>query len=291
MQRPISLTQRDIDLICFLWRVAGAVTQHLRRRYFPGTSRTTVHGRLGRLARSKYLVSQPLPTRTGRGAGEYWWMVGPAALPLLQHYVALTEAEKRQVRHHCPPTHWRHEIDLKDVLISIELACQRSAGLVTLEDTWTERALRRRALKVSDPFSGEVTEVTPDAAVLLHSRAGRSHRLAIELDRGSQMSMQRQLPKLRAQIERGETTLYVAPDDARLSQLSRWAVHAAKQLDVEPSSLWLSTLDRLTEESVLTHAVWRTAMGEPRALIQLLLPNPTKTAHQSQSADGDLTLQ
>jgi hypothetical protein len=271
----MTLTQRDIEIICFVYRMDGCVTETLRERFWPSSVRTTVHARLARLVEAKYMTTLRLPPITNRGSGPSWYTIGSASLPLLTQTLGLSPTERKQLRHATLPTAFRHEVDSRTARLRLELAIER-AGVVTLEEWQTERALRRQAIRVHDALSRDVLELTPDGALTLATADGRICHLLYELDRGTLVSSQRMVPRLRAHLQYSEAraVLIVVPDAVRAAQVSRWAMQAARQLDVSPDLFWLAEFDQITAETALTHPIW-TIVGRGRAaLLSALLPTP-----------------
>lgn len=66
--------------------------------------------------------------------------------------------------------------------------------------------------------------------------------------------------------------LFVVPSPARAAQMSRWATQATRQLDADPTSLWIAEGQQLNPRSVLTAPIWRSVSGARHALIDRLLP-------------------
>jgi hypothetical protein len=291
MQKPFRPTLRDIRVVLFTYAVEGCTTSHIRQRFWGGTSRTTVHHRLSRLIQRKYLISQRLPPTSNQGSGERWITTGPAALPLLREHLQLTPQEVRQMKRPFQLQHWQHDVQARTVQVLVELAVEQAA-LVMLDQWWSERALRRQVLKVADQIGQETVELTADGSFMLTMEGGRSHRYWLEVDRGTLSSVRLQ-PKLRAYLQSPQigTVLFVVPSASRMNQISRWTRLAAQQVEADPSLLWLARADQLSSQNILTRPIWQSATGEHHALVELLLSNPTKTIHQPQSTEGDLTLQ
>lgn len=267
------LTNRDLQIILFVHRLEGCVTDHVRQRFFPATARTTVHLRLSPLIANSYLVSKRLPPEERGGSGSAWLTVGPAAMLLLDHYFALSASEKKQLRHNFIMPHWQHEVELRTVRVHLELAVERS-GVVVLDDWVTERVLRQRDANAVDPITKHTVHLTPDGLFNLVFGNRPGHRFFVELDRGTAASRQRYLPKLRAYLQRSDssTVLFVAPDAARVTQLSRWIQHAAYQLDTDPTVFLLTTRGQLSPKSILAAPIWQTVDQDSLALVDRLVP-------------------
>lgn len=289
----MTLTERDIQLIGFCWRMDGVATEHVKLRFWPDSSRTTAHSRLSQLVAAKYLRALRLPPTNNRGSGQTWYVVGSASLPLLTQVLGLTAAERKQLRHATLPAAWRHEIDLRTARLQFELAIDRS-GIVTLEEWETERSLRKQITRVNDAFSHDCIELTPDGSFTLVTADGRPYRFYLELDRGTLVSAQRFIPRLRAHLQHAEphAVLVVVPTVARGAQVSRWAMQAARQLDVSASLFWLTTLPQVTADRVLTHPIWSVVGEGQSALISALVaPQSDHPIYQKALPHDDVTLQ
>ncbi len=271
----MTLTQRDIEIVCFVYKMDGVTIDNLRERFWPSSVRTTAHARLARLVEARHLTMLRLPPMANRGSGPGWYTIGPASLPLLTQTLGLTPIERRQIRHATLPVAVHHEVASRMARLRLELAVERT-GIVSLEEWQTERTLRRQVIRVHDALSREVLELTPDGAFTLATADGRTHRLLFELDRGTLVSSQRMVPRLRAHLQHSEAqaVLVVVPDASRAAQISRWAIQAARQLDVSPHLFWLTEFDQITAETGLTHPIW-TIVGRGRAaLLSALLSMP-----------------
>ena len=291
MPRPISLTLRDIDVILFVHRFEGACTDHLRLRFWPSTARTTIHSRLSRLIKDTYLQAAPLRSRAARGGGQFWLTLGPAARPVLEHHLKLTVAE-RWLRAVPIVANWKHDLECRFVRLCLELATERS-GLIHLEDWWTERALRRQVMTVLDTVSRDTVELVPDGSFLLLMEGHRARRFHLELDRATE-SAQRVQPRLRGYLQSGEvTTLFVVPHQARARQLLRWVDQAARQIDVDPGTIWIAQSDAVTPRSIIAEAIWETVDGARHALVDRLVGPQIDSPSRVSSPEGqdDLNLQ
>lgn len=287
------LTERDCAIVQWVYAMDGCATQHLRQRFFPASARTTVYGRLARLVQARYLTRISLPSLSGQGSGQGWYVCGPASLALLRQTFGLTAVERKQLRHATLPTNWLHEIATRSVRCHVQQAIE-SLDLLTLDDWTSERELRRQTLRVQDALTRELFELTPDGRFDLVLADGRTHRFFLEIDRGSQVSGQRFIPRLRAHLQHADVqaVLFVVPTEARAAQLCRWSSQAARQLNTDPGRIWIALLSQLTAETVLERPIWSVVGQGKTALLSALLPPPgDHPIYQSPSTHDDVTLQ
>jgi Replication-relaxation len=154
-----------------------------------------------------------------------------------------------------------HKLAICDVRVALEVASKPSP-LFLLCDWVNESALRRSPLTVADPETKKQTTLIPDAAFTLCSASGRKADFFLEMDLAT-VSLKHIRQRLRGYLLRQDPSpvLFVVPDANRQQAIAQVALAAAKELQANPTRIWITLKERLTPETALS-APW-VAVGHP----------------------------
>jgi hypothetical protein len=175
------------------------------------------------------------------------------------------------LRHSFVPLWWLHEAAVRDVRLTLELACEQS-DQVTLDDWVNESDLRRSPFKVK--LGRATVDVVPDGMLTL-SQADRAKTYYLEVDRATEASPQRWKQRVKAYLTLIGTTpspvLVVVPGRRRQDQLEQWIEQGAAELDRSPGIFALTTSDQISEQTILHAPIWQ-VVGQPGPVP--LVPTP-----------------
>jgi hypothetical protein len=150
-----------------------------------------------------------------------------------------------------------HKLAICDVRVSLELASKKSS-LFLLTDWVNESALRRSPLTVEDPETKKQILLIPDAGFTLISQTtGRKADFLLEMDLAT-VSLKAIRARVRGYFLREQNpcpVLFVVPDTKRQNAISQIAVEEAKSLQANPTTIWITTKERITPETALS-APW-----------------------------------
>jgi hypothetical protein len=153
-----------------------------------------------------------------------------------------------------------HKLAICDVRVSLELA-SKASPLFLLTQWVNESAFRQSPLVVEDPKTKKQTLLIPDAAFTLMSVAtARRVDFFLEMDLAT-VSLKSLRQRLRGYLLRGQNpspVLFVVPDTKRQNAIAQVALEEAGSLKANPTSVWLTTQESITSETVLS-APWLVA--------------------------------
>jgi hypothetical protein len=150
-----------------------------------------------------------------------------------------------------------HKLAICDIRVSLELA-SKASPLFLLTQWVNESALRQSPLVVEDPETKKQTLLIPDAAFTLASQAtGRKVDFLLEMDLAT-VSLKAIRGRVRGYFLCGQNpspVLFVVPNTGRQNAIAQVALEEAKQLQANPTTIWLTTKERITPETALS-AAW-----------------------------------
>lgn len=282
----LSLTQRDMLIVAFVYSYDGVVLDQILRRFWPSPgARSAGYARVARLIEAGYLRSCRLPATEDRGSGKTWLTLGPRALPLLTERLNLVPSDLRHVRKSFVPLFHQHEVAIRDVRLDLELACTASSQ-VSLASWTLESDYKRHPLMVHDPQleeqlkkqcktsglpkSAEVPLI-PDGAFTLRMAGARTKHFLFELDRGTLVSPRRFRAKVRGHLlytkQQPTPILFVVPSLQRAAQISHWVKQEAEALGVDPRVVWIAERGQISEHTILTGNIWQVVGGPAVSLV------------------------
>ena len=150
-----------------------------------------------------------------------------------------------------------HKLAICDFRVSLELE-SKASPLFLLTDWVNESALRQSPLTVEDPETKKQTLLIPDAGFTLISQAtGRKADFLLEMDLAT-VSLKSIRGRVRGYFLRKQNpcpVLFVVPDTKRQSAISQIALEEAKQLKANPTTIWITTQERITPDAAFS-APW-----------------------------------
>lgn len=257
-QSSLQLTQRDQQIILMVYHYDGLLSYQIRRRFWPSFgARSSSFDRLSRLVDAGYLRRKGLESPTGKGSGPSLITIGKASHPILVQLLGLTSADLKRLRHSFVPLLWRHEAEVRDLRLVLELVCDRSSQ-VSL-DAWVNEAdLRRSPIKVK--LADATVDLVPDGAFTL-SLGPRAKHYYLELDRDTEASPQRWMLRVKAYLtyvgNQPSPVLVVVPTRRRLERIQQWIEQAAADLSVSPGIFALAIADQVNEFTILQEPIWQ----------------------------------
>ena len=241
----------------------GLLSYQIRRRFWPRSgARSAFFARLSRLVAAGFLRRKRLESPTGKGSGPSLITLGREAHPILKAQLGLTGADIRRLRHAFVPMLWLHEAAVRDIRLTLELACEAS-GRVALIAWQNEADLRRAPIKVK--MSTTSVDLVPDGIFTL-GVGERRKRYYLELDRATEMAPQRWKTRVKAylhHIGREPTpVLIVVPHQQRADRLARWIQEATTEVGGSPALFAIALRENVRENTILGAPIWQ-VVGEP----------------------------
>lgn len=261
----------------------------IKRRFWGqnGHPRTYLE-RLAALIAADYLRAVVVPSSTRGGSGQRLIVIGRAAHPLLAELEGLTRADIKRLRHAIVPALWKHELVVRDVRLSVELACV-GTSVVDLAE-WVNDADFHRdpiKLKLPDPeypARQVAVELVPDGAFTLELASGQSKSYFLEVDHDTEQSPKKIKARLRAYLHHVGSSrrpvLWVVPSPRRAEKLARWIAEEANALGCSPAIFAITTFDQVDERRVLAHPIWQ-VVGMPAPMSLLPASGPAQSQHHS----------
>lgn len=288
MTYPVQITERDRCLLQMVASYRAVTIAQLRRRFFatPG-ARSAGYARVQRLIQARYLAAQRLGSISGIGSGKLLITLGRrgrrlvAALPD-QPLASLGRAPRLRALGTIA-----HHLAIGDVRLSFELAITRSRHFRQL--VWrSEHELAGHPLRIPDPETQQTLSWIPDGALELALADGRTQAFLLERDRGT-IPGKRLRPKLRAYLHQVPSlpVLFILPDERRQAAIRSWTLTEAARIGADPTLIWLTIADQVTETTVLERPIWQVAGGPATLALTALVnpPDPARAAPQSTSTD------
>jgi hypothetical protein len=243
------MTQRDLSIIRTVYEYEGCGVAHIRKLFFQGTGARSIpcYRRLSYLIKQGYLRSLLLPALNKR-----FLIPGAKARSVLSYLLKGSEVNRIRIE---SPLLILHKLAICDVRVSLELASKASPLFVLTQ--WTnESALRHSPLTVEDPETKKQTNLIPDAAFTLHNATGRKADFFLEMDLAT-VSLKSIRQRLRGYLLRKDPSpvLFVVPDAGRQKAIAQVALEEAKDLQANPTTIWITLRERLTPETALS-APW-----------------------------------
>src|SRR5919106_1757672 len=249
------MTQRDINIISMVYEYEGCAVEHIRKVFFQGSSNRSIpcYRRLSYLVKQGYLRSLLLPA-----LNKHFLTPGARARSVLSSLLKGSEMKRIRVE---SPMLILHKLAICDIRVSLELA-SKASPLFVLTQWINESALRRSPLSVEDPETKKQTTIIPDAAFTLQSHTGRKAHFFLEMDMAT-VSLKHMRQRVRGYLLRQEPSpvLFVLPDAARQQAIAQVALEEAKEMEANPTKIWITLREYLTPETALS-APW-VAVGHP----------------------------
>jgi hypothetical protein len=248
---PLVLCAGISNIISMVYDYEGCAVEHVRKLFFQGSSDRSIpcYRRLSYLIKQGYLRSLLLPA-----LNKHFLSPGTRARAVLSHLLKGSEVKRIRIE---SPMLILHKLAICDVRVSLELASKKSS-LFLLTDWVNESALRRSPLTVEDPETKKQILLIPDAGFTLISQTtGRKADFLLEMDLAT-VSLKAIRARVRGYFLREQNpcpVLFVVPDTKRQNAISQIAVEEAKSLQANPTTIWITTKERITPETALS-APW-----------------------------------
>ena len=243
------MTQRDINIIAMVYEYEGCAVEHIRKTFFQGSSGRSIpcYRRLSYLIKEGYLRSLLLPALNKH-------FLTPGAKARLVLSSLLKGSEVRRIRIESPLL-ILHKLAICDIRVSLELS-SKASSLFVLTQWINESVLRRAPLTAQDPETKKQTTLIPDAAFTLQSVAGRKADFFLEMDMAT-VSLTHIRQRLRGYLLREDPSpvLFVVPDANRQQAIAQVALDEAKELQANPTKIWITLRERVTPETAFS-APW-----------------------------------
>lgn len=257
------LTERCRRILLMTYTYGGCTAEHIRRREFPSPgARSACYAWIARLVKAEYLTSVRLPCQYTFGSGKAFLTPGPKARPILAEALGLSRTELGRLRIDSP-LFISHHLQLCDLRLSLEIACERSP-LFTLQEWIGDHELNQTPIRVVDPDTKKPVSFVADASFTLALSDGSEQTFLLELDLSTQ-SPKRMREKFRCYLVRAKKDrspiLFVTLDQARSDTLVRYAQEEAAKLKMDPTIFWLSTKSRVSSDTILDEPIWAITGG------------------------------
>lgn len=269
MTARLVLTDRDVQILMMIFHYGGCTADHIQRRFFRTKGgRSACYARIAKLVEAEYITSVRLPSLNGIGSGKAFLGLGPKGRLVIGDLLGLSRTELARVRADSPLA-IGHHLALCELRVSVELASEHSS-IFSLQEWVTDRELRQTPIKVTDPSSKKVVSFVPDASLTLAVRYGgeQTQTFLVEMDLGN-LAPKRCREKLCCYLihakKHPSPILFVTTDKARVDSLCRWAIEEAEKLHADSTVFFITSRQRITEDSILDERIWRVA-GGPEAI-------------------------
>ncbi len=272
------LTTRDGQMLHMVHAYRALTISQLRRRFFstPG-ARSACYTRVQHLVHTNHLVARRLSSVTGVGSGKTLLSLDRRGRVVVAELLGCSRAELGRDPRFVSPLMLAHHLAIGDVRLSLELAVETSPQF-RLVDWIPEATLKQHPLQAVDPRTGQTLRWVADGAVTLWLTDGRTQAFWFELDRAT-IPGKRLRPKLRGYLLQADTqpqpVLFVVQDTARRAAIATWVSAEAARLDADPTLVWLTTAEQLTEQTVLTQPIWQIVGGPAQIALTELIRETT----------------
>jgi hypothetical protein len=244
------MTQRDIRIIAMGYEYEGCAVEHIRKVFFQSATGRSIpcYCRLSYLVKQGYLRSLLLPV-----LNKHFLTPGARARSVLSQLLRGSEMKRIRIE---SPLYILHKLAICDIRVSLEVASKASPFFLLAQ--WrNESALRRSPLPVEDPETKKQFLLIPDAAFTLRSVMGRKADFLLEMDLAT-VSLKSLRQRLRGYLLRQDSSpvLFVVPDAKRQYAIAQIALEEAQRLKANRTTIWLTTRESITPETVLA-APWQ----------------------------------
>lgn len=256
--RVLEVTERDTSIVQMVWSYEGCTTEQIHARFWdPASPLSACYRRVALLVESEYLAAQRLPSITGVGSGKRFLTLGPRGRVLLGERFGVPMGRADVLG--TSPLFSQHRIAIGDFRLALERAAS-AVPHVRLADWVGERQLRRKPLRVED-LSGKGRQTitfVPDGEFTL-VQGGRRQRCFFEMDMGT-IAPRRLCTRVRGYLlheaTRSLPVFFVVPTESRARQVSEMAQAEAANLNVTPSTVFITTRNRVSPDTILTGPIW-----------------------------------
>ena len=280
-----ALIERDISILLMVHQYGGVTCEHIGKRFWPNArSHTPCSEKVSALIKAGYLESRRLPALSGIGSGKAFLTPGPKARPVLAKVLSLSRTELGRIRLETPQF-IAHHLAICDFRLSLEMAVETSR-IFNLADWASDGELQ---IKVKDPKTQKDLLLIPDASFTLALPDGTEQTFLVEIDLGT-LAPKRLRAKLRGYLARPEDlspVLWVTVDENRLDNIKRYALEEAQDLGVDPTVFWITTKDKIQENTILSSPIWQ-IVGGPTIALNSLVPIP-EVGQAASSLLGQIT--
>jgi hypothetical protein len=263
----LPMTQRDLNIISMVYEYEGCGVEHIRKLFFQSATDRSIpcYRRLSVLVKQQYLRSCKL-----LALNKYFLTPGRNARVILSRLLKGFQMKRIRIE---SPLYIMHKLGLCDVRVALELATKPASPFLLTE--WlNESDLRRSPLSVEDPDTKKHTMLIPDAAFTLISQAtGKTAAFFLEMDLGT-VSLQAMRGRVRGYLLRRKNpcpVLFVVPDAKRQQAIAHVVFEEAKQLQANPTTIWMTVKAGIRAETVLS-VPWVVAGATPVTFQGLVAP-------------------
>ncbi len=262
------LTEKDIDILLMAYEYGGVSLDLIRRRFWPlSKSHTPCSERVSVLVKAGYLESKRLPSLNGVGSGKAFVTISSKAKPLLAQTLSVSRRELGRSRLYSPQF-ISHHLAICDFRLSLEMAAETS-NIFEVEE-WV--ADREHEIRVKDPKTQRDLLLIPDGSFTLALPDGIKQTFYLEVDMGT-LAPKRLRTKLRCYLVRSDNSIpvmWVTANENRLASIKRHAIDEARDVDGDPTVFWVTTRDKVKENTILASPIWQIADGPTLALSSLV---------------------
>jgi hypothetical protein len=290
LSNSIRPTERDLQILYFIYLLNGCSIDHITARFFNGSLKSC-YRRVGQLKAAGLMGWQRPGSSSGVGSGKALLSLPAKGRELLAvEYLHVPTSAVRPVKQVSTAYARDHHLALCDFWLSLELAIEEKAkDHPTLYLEWTaEKELRASPIQVTQARrpAPKIRRFIPDGdfTIRLSSHNKQSFKLEIESDPLRRptiikdklagyfdyISSHKQHCATSGNGERPDIPfiLWVVPDTKAQAVMAVWALELAQRFGDDPSFIWLTTRQAIASSSILT-PIWKVA-GVER--LQSLIP-------------------
>jgi hypothetical protein len=306
----ISPTDRDLQILYFIYLLNGCSIDHLAARFFGGSLKAC-YARVAKLITAGLIGTQRPGSSSGVGSGKaLLTLPDKGRVVLATEYLRSPVSAVRPVKQVSTAYARDHHLALCDFWLALELAIEANARIhPSLYLEWvSERELRSNPIQVTQERrpSPKIRRFIPDGdfTIRLSSESKQTFKLEMEMD-----------PLRRPQIIKDKLTgyfdylsslikdcatlpdaqkpkmpfiLWVVPDAKSQAVMAVWTQELAQQSGDDPSAIWVTTRQAITSDSILS-PVWKVSGVErPQSLIPASLLEPVPASFRQEGAYAPL---
>lgn len=268
----LSLVLRDIDILVFCYTYCGCTIEQVRRRFFATHgARSACYARISRLIEAGFLAANRLPSLSGVGSGRMFLRPTAVGRRIVAEALGITPRQLGDPPRSISPLLIAHHLSVGDFRLSVELASKLD-GQASLREWLSDDDAHRKPLAVWDEAAGREVPLVPDSIFDLELPNGRLQRMLVEVDRSTvpagrwRQKLERYLRRAGA-LDRVEPVLIVCLSSKRQGEIAKWAEEAARAMTADSTIFWLTTINQVSEETVLTYPIWQVVGGPARFAI------------------------
>jgi hypothetical protein len=285
----INLTDRDVQILHFIYLLNGCSIDHIAARFFDGSLKSC-YRRVGQLKAAGLIGWQRPGSSTGVGSGKALLTLPAKGRELLAvEYLHVPTSAVGPVKQVSTTYARDHHLALCDFWLSLELAVgEASTSHQSIYLEWvSEKVLRSNPIRVTTSRrpAPRLRRFIPDGDFTIRLAADRKQAFKLEMEMDPLRRPQIIKDKLAGYFDHLSALardcatssesgppdipfiLWVVPDARAQSVMAAWTLELAQRFGDDPSFVWIATRAAIASRSILS-PIWKVAGVEmPQSLI------------------------